>query len=82
MVGESGCGKSTAARAILKLLEPTSGEILYKGNDLAPLSHKEMQPLRREMQIIFQDPNASLNPRRGGWQAFSKNLLKFTAYRP
>ena len=64
LVGESGCGKSTAARAILKLLEPTSGEIFYKGKNLTHLSHKEIQPLRREMQIVFQDPNASLNPRR------------------
>lgn len=64
LVGESGCGKSTAAHAILRLLEPTSGEILYKGKNLAHLSQKEMRPLRREMQIIFQNPNASLNPRR------------------
>jgi len=64
LVGESGCGKSTAARAVLKLVEPTSGEIRFQGKNLALLSHKQIQPLRREMQIIFQDPFASLNPRK------------------
>ncbi len=64
LVGESGCGKSTAARAILRLVEPTSGEVLYQGKNLASLSQSAMQTLRQEMQIIFQDPSASLNPRR------------------
>lgn len=64
LVGESGCGKSTAARAILRLVEPTSGEVHYRGKNLATLSQKELRPLRQEMQIIFQDPSASLNPSR------------------
>lgn len=64
VVGESGCGKSTAGRTLLRLLEPTGGEIYFEGNDLAKLSKREMREMRKELQIIFQDPFASLNPRR------------------
>lgn len=63
LVGESGCGKSTAARSILRLLEPTDGAIEFAGQDLMKLSKKDLVPLRREMQMIFQDPYSSLNPR-------------------
>ncbi|MQA83425.1 MAG: ATP-binding cassette domain-containing protein [Streptosporangiales bacterium] len=62
LVGESGSGKTTLGRSILKLAEPTSGEVLYRGRDLVPLSEREMRPLRRELGLIFQDPHAALNP--------------------
>ena len=64
LVGESGCGKSTAARVIMKLLEPTDGQILYNGQDVTRFKSRQMRPFRREMQMIFQDPYASLNPRQ------------------
>jgi oligopeptide/dipeptide ABC transporter ATP-binding protein len=64
IVGESGCGKSTTARLMLKLLEPTAGTIRFDGRDITKLSARDMRPVRRDMQMIFQDPYSSLNPRQ------------------
>jgi oligopeptide/dipeptide ABC transporter ATP-binding protein len=64
LVGESGCGKSTAGRTILKLYEPTGGTIKFEGEDITDYSHSKMKPLRTKMQMIFQDPQSSLNPRQ------------------
>jgi peptide/nickel transport system ATP-binding protein len=63
LVGESGCGKSTAGKAILKLIEPTAGEIRVNGERIDRLSRRDMRPYRRELQVVFQDPYSSLNPR-------------------
>lgn len=63
MVGESGCGKTTVGRTLLRLVEPTSGSVTFEGKDVLKMGARELKPLRRDMQIIFQDPYASLNPR-------------------
>lgn len=77
IVGESGCGKSTAGRAILQLIQPTAGEVLFEGVDLTKLSGKEMRFRRRELGIVFQDPFASLNPRKTIRETLEEPLKNF-----
>jgi oligopeptide/dipeptide ABC transporter ATP-binding protein len=74
LVGESGCGKSTVARLILKLLDTDGGSIIYQGRDISRSSERDMKPLRKEMQIVFQDPYGSLNPRMSAGQSIEEGL--------
>lgn len=76
IVGESGCGKSTTGRTILKLLEPTSGKIIFDGQDITGYSRKQMRSLRREMQMVFQDPFSSLDPRQTVSQLISEPIIE------
>ena len=77
LVGESGCGKSTVGRSILRLLEPTNGSIELDGVDISQISQRALRPLRRHLQVVFQDPFASLNPRRTVGQSVAEPIANY-----
>ena len=76
IVGESGCGKSTTGRCIMRLIEPTSGQVIFDGVDLASLSGRQMRKARKDIQIIFQDPFSSLDPRQTVLQAIAEPIIQ------
>ena len=82
LVGESGCGKSTAGRLLLRLIEPTAGKVFFQGREITQLREREVRSLRREMQIIFQDPYGSLNPRMTVGDMIEEPLRLHGLYRP
>ncbi len=81
VVGESGCGKSTLGRTILKLLEPTSGKIIYDGKDITDFSVRKMRPIRKDMQIIFQDPYSCIDPRKSVIEIISEYMFIHHLYK-
>lgn len=81
LVGESGCGKSTLGRAIIRLHEPTSGEVIFKGENVLKKSRKEMRKVREDMQFIFQDPYSSLNPRMNIYNTLSEPVVAHGMYK-
>ncbi|MCL1849595.1 MAG: dipeptide/oligopeptide/nickel ABC transporter ATP-binding protein, partial [Clostridiales bacterium] len=81
VVGESGCGKTTLGRALLRLFDVTDGKIIYNGTDIAGYSRRQMWGIRREMQMIFQDPSASLDPRKNVMSTIGEPLKIYKSYR-
>ena len=81
VVGESGCGKSTLGRTVLKLHEPTSGKIIYDGKDITRAKGKKLGQLRQEMQMIFQDPYSSLNPRMSVQELIAEPMIVAGLYK-